>query len=65
MPEHTVTCGGRLLALALGEQIVSRFSESRATLPLYASDCQKMSQGCGMLATSSVTWSVRHAMPVA
>ncbi len=45
--------------------IVSRFSESRATLPLYAWDCQKMSHGCGMPAMSSVTWSVRHAMPVA
>ncbi len=45
--------------------IVSRFSESSATLPLYAWDSQKMSHGWSMPAMSSLIWSARHAMPVA
>src|SRR6476659_5251463 len=45
--------------------IVSRTSESNAVLPLYAWACQKMSSGLGFrLGMSSVTWSVRYAMPV-
>ena len=45
--------------------IVSRSSESRATLPLYFCEFQKMSHGCVMPAMSSVTWSLRQKMPVA
>ena len=45
--------------------IVSRGSERRATLPVYAWDSQKMSSGCFIAAMSWVTLSFRHRMPVA
>ena len=44
--------------------IVSRGSLSTATLPLYACDCQRMSQGLAIPSMSSLTRSVRQAMPV-
>src|SRR6266508_2846831 len=57
----TSRCPLRRRAIA----IVSRGSVSRAVLPLYALASQKMSHGWGMEAMSSVTLSVRHAIPVA
>ena len=45
--------------------IVSRSSESSATLPLYACDSQKMSHGCVIAEMFLFTKSLRQKMPVA